>query len=49
MRCAYFFYNAKQLPDFAKIHEPLIQAMGALVYDAPALTWEDMARAIKGF
>jgi hypothetical protein len=49
MRSAYFFYNAKQLPDFAKIHEPLIQAMGALVYDGPALTWEDMARAIKGF
>ena len=49
MRCAYIFYNAKDLPEFAKIHEPLIQATGALVYDAPALTWEDMAQAIKGF
>jgi hypothetical protein len=28
MRCAYFSYNAKQLPDFAKIQEPLIQTMG---------------------
>lgn len=49
MRCAYIFYNAKDLPDFVKIHEPLIQATGALVYDAPALIWEDMAQAIKGF
>jgi hypothetical protein len=49
MRCAYIFYNAKDLPDFVKIHEPLIQATGALVYDAPALTWGDMAQAIKGF
>jgi hypothetical protein len=49
MRCAYIFYNAKELPDFVKIHEPLIQATGALVYDAPALIWEDMAQAIKGF
>ncbi|HUU25181.1 MAG TPA: hypothetical protein VMW68_06400 [Methyloceanibacter sp.] len=49
MRCAYLFYNAKNLPEFVKIHEPLIQATGALVYDAPALTWEDMAEAFKGF
>jgi hypothetical protein len=49
MRCAYIFYNAKDLPEFVKIHEPLIQATGALVYDAPALTWEDMAQAIEGF
>ncbi|MEZ5828615.1 MAG: hypothetical protein R3D30_04250 [Hyphomicrobiales bacterium] len=49
MRCAYLFYDAETLPDFVKIHEPLIQATGALVYDAPALVWEDMAKAIKGF
>jgi hypothetical protein len=49
MRCAYMFYNAKDLPDFVKIHEPLIQATGALVYDAPALSWGDMAQAIEGF
>jgi hypothetical protein len=49
MRCAYIFYNAEDLPEFVKIHEPLIQATGALVYDAPALTWEDMAQAIEGF
>lgn len=49
MRCAYVFYDAKHLPDFVKIHEPLIQTTGALVYDAPALTWEDMAQAMEGF
>ena len=49
MRCAYLFYNAKSLPEFVEIHEPLIQATGALVYDAPALTWDDMAASIKGF
>ena len=49
MRCAYLFYNAKNLPDFVKIHEPLIRATGALVYDAPALAWEDMAQAFEGF
>lgn len=49
MRCAYIFYDAKDLPEFVKIHEPLIQATGALVYDAPALTWDDMAKALEGF
>ena len=47
MRCAYLFYDAKTLPDFVRIHEPLIQATGALVYDAPALTWEDITDAFK--
>lgn len=49
MRCAYVFYDVKELPDLVRIHEPLIRATGALVYDAPALKWEDMAKAIEGF
>lgn len=49
MRCAYIFYDAKSLPAFVEVHEPLIQATGALVYDAPALTWDDMAKAFKSF
>ena len=49
MRAAYIIYDAKSLPDFVRIHEPLIQATGALVYDSPTLTWEDMAQTIEGF
>ena len=44
MRCAYLIYEIGDDYQFLEIHEPLIQSMGALVYDAPALTWEDMAR-----
>jgi hypothetical protein len=49
MRCAFIFYNAKDLPDIVKLHETLIQATGALVVDEIALTWEEMAQAIGGF
>jgi hypothetical protein len=49
MRCAYFFYDAQQLPDCGMFREAGIQALGALVYDAPALTWGDMVQAIEGF
>jgi len=44
MRCAYFFYEVEEEYQFLEIHEPLFAAMGALVYDAPALTWQDMAK-----
>jgi hypothetical protein len=49
MRCAYLFYDAKNLPEFVQIHEPLIQATGALVYDVPALSWDDMEKGFEGF
>ena len=32
---------------FLEIHEPLFDSMGALVLDAPAFTWEDMAKGWK--
>jgi hypothetical protein len=44
MRCAFFFYDVAEEYQFLEIHEPLFAAMGALVYDAPALTWDDMAK-----
>ena len=44
MRCAYVIYDIKESYQFLEIHEPLFASMGALIYDAPALTWEDMAR-----
>ncbi len=44
MRCAYVFYDIKDNYRFLEIHEPLFASMGALIYDAPALTWDDMAR-----
>jgi len=49
MRCAFIFYDAKDLPDIVKLHETIIQATGALVVDEIALTWEEMAQAIEGF
>jgi len=42
MRCAYVIYEANEEVQFLEINEPLIRTMGALVYDYPALTWEDM-------
>ena len=47
MRCALFFCDVGEESQFLEVHEPLFTAMGALVYDAPALTWEDMAKAWK--
>lgn len=44
MRCAYLIYEIKEEYQFLEIHEPLFASMGALVYDYPALTWEDMTR-----
>lgn len=44
MRCAFFVYDARESYQFLEIHEPLFACMGALIYDYPVLTWEDMAR-----
>jgi len=46
LRTAYFVYVIQDTADFAAIHEPLIQGLGARVYDQPALTWEELG---KGF
>lgn len=47
MRCVFVFYNIDEEYRFLDIHEPLFSSMGALVFDAPALTWEDMAKGWK--
>ena len=47
MRCVFIFYNVEEQYQFLEIHEPLFNAMGALVFDAPALSWEDMAKGWK--
>ena len=46
LRCAYIFYEARAEYQFLEIHEPLFASMGALVYDSPALVWDDM---VEGF
>ncbi|MCP4315788.1 MAG: hypothetical protein GY789_07150 [Hyphomicrobiales bacterium] len=45
LRTAYFVYVMDGTFEFAEIHEPLIQGLGARVYDQPALTWEDIGKA----
>ncbi|MFY2824167.1 hypothetical protein [Ruegeria sp. MALMAid1280] len=47
VRTAYFFYWVDRTYQFADIHEPLIQGLGAKVYDSYALTWDDIAEAQK--
>ena len=42
LRTAYFVYVIHKTTDFAAIHEPLIQGLGARVYDQPALTWNEL-------
>jgi hypothetical protein len=44
MTCAYVIYEPNEEVQFLEIHEPLSRTIGALVYDYPALTWEDMVR-----
>ena len=45
LRTAYFVYVIDGTFEFAEIHEPLIQGLGARVYDQPALTWQDIGKA----
>ena len=42
LRTAYFVYVVHDTAEFAAVHEPLIQGFGALVYDLPALTWDEL-------
>jgi hypothetical protein len=42
LRTAYFVYVIHDTAEFAAIHEPLIQGLGATVYDQPALTWDEL-------
>jgi hypothetical protein len=42
LRTAYFVYIVHDTAEFAAVHEPLIQGFGALVYDQPALTWDEL-------
>ena len=42
LRTAYFVYVVHDTAEFAAIHEPLIQGLGARVYDQPALTWDEL-------
>ncbi|MCP4410223.1 MAG: hypothetical protein GY807_21260, partial [Gammaproteobacteria bacterium] len=44
-RTAYFVYVIDGTFEFAEIHEPLIQGLGARVFDQPALTWADIGKA----
>ncbi len=46
-RTAYFVYMLDSSMAFAEIHEPLMQGLGARVYDQPAETWEDLQGALK--
>lgn len=45
LRTAYFVYLVDETFDFTQVHEPLIQGLGARVYDLPALTWDDMSKS----
>ena len=45
LRTAYFVYMVHNTTDFAAIHEPLIQGLGARVYDLPALTWNELKQS----
>ncbi len=47
LRCAYFFYEIEENYHLLELHEPLFNAMGALIYDSPVLTWDDMAKGWK--
>lgn len=45
LRTAYFVYVIDGTFEFAEIHEPLIQGLGARVFDQPALNWDDISKA----
>ncbi|MCP4305218.1 MAG: hypothetical protein GY788_10155, partial [bacterium] len=47
LRTAYFVYVIDGTFEFAEIHEPLIQGLGARVFDQPALTWADIGKAFE--
>jgi hypothetical protein len=43
-RAAVLFYEARDEFRIFEAHEPMLAAMGALIDETPALSWEDMAR-----
>ena len=47
LRTAYFVYVIDGTFEFAEIHEPLIQGLGARVFDQPALNWNDIGKAFE--
>ena len=47
LRAAYIFYDIDAEYKFLEIHEPLFAAMGAAIYEQPALNWDDMKRGFK--
>ena len=45
-RCAIFVYEVQETYQLLDIHEPLFAAMGARIFETPALTYDDLT---KGF
>jgi len=46
MRTVYFVYVIDDETAFGEIHEPLIQGLGARVFDLPVETWDEVSKAI---
>ncbi|MCA8879800.1 MAG: hypothetical protein KDA73_07545 [Rhodobacteraceae bacterium] len=43
-RCVFMFYEISESAAFLSVHEPFFQKIGAEVFDAPALSHDDMVK-----